>query len=473
MQGKFPKRALLFCLALSLCACTLVVDDPNGPAQSTTPVATGTTAPLYTPPERPDAQAAADAALDALPEMDFGGATLLIAMADETAGSVLFPAAGELEEDKARLLRNAAVTERYGVKFIPSSAPVDTIYQETLAASNAGLYYADLLLLPAEQVGRFATAGLLRNLRNLPFWSNSPAGETALVNDAVYADLGEAVKNHSSLPAVYFNRAMAESLGFDFYADVDAGAWTWERYFAAAAAAATLDGKAGHALVPTDPARYADLCVASSGVTMVANPLGQAPTMTQDTASIELLDGLLRRLREAAFPARAENPIAALQAFTVDGILLCTGDLAYIDWIYDASTAWGILPLPSIDGETYTPAGAAAPTLCVTANNNKFELTGLTLTALNAASTDVITEAFITQRLRNSLRDWQSAGMIERIADNVCYDFVTLYGAVLSNAVAATRTAQRNAAAGGASFVSVFNTYRAAANGDLARVFGN
>lgn len=92
-----------------------------------------------------------------------------------------------------------------------------------------------------------------------------------------------------------------------------------------------------------------------------------------------------------------------------------------MDWIYDASTAWGILPLPTLDGETRTPAPTNAPVLCVTANNEKFELTGLTLAALDAASTDVITDAFITERLRERLRDWQSAAMLQRIADNVVW----------------------------------------------------
>lgn len=402
MPNPIRTAAGLTALCLVLTSCTLfTTGEHEGSGSPSTTAVGGTTDTPYTAPSRPDAQAKADAALAALPEADFSGTTLLIASANEISANPLFPADRDTGRRQARLNRNAAVETRYGISFIPSAASVNDIYTDALAAQNAGLYYADLLVLPTDQVGRFTSAGLLRNLRNLPFWRG---GEGTA---AIYADVGEAMLDHSHLPAVFFNRALAESLGYDFYAAVEEGRWTWELYLEAASAAASLDGVSGHALSPTDDAGYDELAAA---------------TLAPDTPVATLSD-LLTRLRQS--PPRAANvvgnDIAALQNFTGGGLLFCVADLFYMDWIYDASTAWGILPLPTLDGETRTPAPTNAPVLCVTANNEKFELTGLTLAALDAASTDVITDAFITERLRERLRDWQSAAMLQRIADNVVW----------------------------------------------------
>ncbi len=477
---RFSLVLLALCLALTGCGVIVLPRDEATAAETTAPSVPGettappaTTAEPYVSPARPDAQAAADAALAALPELDFSGETLLVVTASEAVGAPLFPADGELGENRARLARNAAVTARYGVGFIPSTAGVDAIYNDALAAQNAGMYYADLLVLPAEQVGRFATAGLLRNLRNLPFWAAE--NDAAAAGNAVYADLGEAVLAHDQLPAVFFNRTLASSLGYDFYAAVEDGSWTWALYFEAAARAAALEGVSGHTLNPSHATRALDLCAASSGVPLVSNPVGQTPRLTTDAADLlAALDAALRKFGsgESTYPVDPTNEIAGIQAFSGGGVLFCITNLYFMDWIFDSPADWGILPLPSVDGATHTPAGASAPVLCVTANNNKFELTGLTLAALNAASTDVITDAFITERLHNRLRDWQSAGMIERIADCVVYDFATLYGSGLPSLAAATTQAVRDVPVSGMTLAQIAEARAYAANAELARWFG-
>ncbi len=202
MSKYFRIFSLLLALCLGLCGCGVIVlpkdDVTTAPVTSVSPETTEapvslTTAPIYTAPERPDAQAAADAALAALPDLHFDGETLLIVTANEVSMSPLFPTNGETGENRARLARNLAVTERHGIGFIPSNAGIDAIYTDTLAAQNANLYYADLLVLPAEQVGRFTAAGLLRNLRNLPFWTTEP-------NSAAIA--GKAAYNHTHIHSI-------------------------------------------------------------------------------------------------------------------------------------------------------------------------------------------------------------------------------------------------------------------------------
>ena len=483
MSNRFRISCLLLALCLGLCGCGVIVlpgadttapsETTARPAETTEAPVSLTTAPIYTAPERPDAQAAADAALTALPDLDFGGETLLIVTANEVSMSPLFPTDSETGENRARLARNLAVTERHGVSFIPSTAAVDAIYTDALAAQNANLYYADLLILPAEQVGRFMAAGLLRNLRNLPFWT-AESDSAAIAGKAAYADLGEAMLTHEQLPAVFFNRTLAESLGYDLYAAVEAGEWTWALYFEAAAKAAALEGISGHSLCPADGTRYLDLCAASSGVKLVDNTPDQLPVMSTAAAdTLAALDAALRRLNsgESLYPMNPQNDIEGIQAFAAGRVLFCTASLFYMDWIFDSSTAWGILPMPSADGQTYTPAGASAPVLCVTANNNKFELTGLTIAALNAASTDVITDAFITERLQNRLRDWQSAGMIERIAEHVTYDFATLYASGLPALAAASHNAIHDTPVSGLTLAQIVDARAYAANTELAKLF--
>lgn len=469
--------ALLLGLATMLTGCGIIVrPEWSGgswvtTAAETTAPAPVTTAPPYTAPTRPDADAQAKAALNALPTTQFGGASLIIARADGVSDP-LFPPDGENEINRARLARNNAVTTRHGVSFIPADATVDAIFADTLAAQNAGLYYADLLMLPASSVGRFTAAGLLRNLRNLPFWTEGE-DPSARIGAAVWADLGEAMTVHNDLPAVFFNVELAKSLGYDLYAAVEEGNWTWDLYFEAAAKA-TAAGATGHALSPADGGRYLELCAFSSGAPLIEQTDTAAVVAGSPAAvgALDALDGLLRRiaLGEDAYPTNPQNDIEALQAFTVGKLLFCVADLGYMDWIYDASTAWGILPLPSLDGIIRTPVGGAAPVLCVTSANNKFELTGLTIAALNAASTAVITDAYVTACHRDRLRDWQSAGMVERIANSAVYGSATLFASAAPAVANATLNALKDAPVSGASLAQIMTQRAQAANVALGKL---
>lgn len=479
MHNRFLRGLAALSLCLSLSACGLIITEGPGGSHSQAPSTTGagaTTEVPYTAPTRPDAAARAEAELDALPEADFEELSFIVA----TAGyDPLFPAEGERLDDRAKLARNAAVSERYNVSFIPAASTVDAIYNDTLAAENSGRYYADLLILPAGQVGRFAAAGLLRNLHNLPFWDNTTAayGATASAGGAnltTYADLGAAVLDHDRLPAIFFNRALAEQLGYDFYAAVESGEWTWELYLEAAAAAATLDGTWGHTAYPADENLYSDLCAGSFGLSLIEKTDGQAPVLGTPE-NLDRLDSLLRSLRSATarFPDDPTNALAPLQSFSGGTLLFCSADLEYMDWLYDSPAKWGILPLPGNgDGSYRSPTGADAPVLCVTAANNKFEQTGLILAALNAASTDVITDAYITERLQNRLRDWESAAMIERIAKSAAYDLPTLYASGMPSLGNATVAAIREAAAGGAPLSTIIANRAYYANVELSRLFG-
>ncbi len=478
MQTRIRALALALTLSLLLSGCGVIVlpgDDALETTVTAAPETTAapapvTTAPPYVAPVRQDAAALAEEALAALPATKFDGASLIVARA-EGVTDPLFPPDGEGEYNRARLTRNAAVTTRHGIEFIPADATVDAIYTEALAAQNAGLYYADLLMLPAESVGRFAAAGLLRNLRNLPFWTEGE-DTSARVGSAVWADLGDAMTVHNDLPAVFFNVELAKALGYDLYAAVEEGKWTWELYFEAAAKAAAT-GVSGHALSPTDANRYLELCAVSSGAPLIVQGDDATIATTPDAVSaLDALDVLLRRivLGENAYPANPENDIEAIQAFTVNRLLFCTASLGFMDWIYDAPTTWGILPLPSLDGVTRTPVGGDAPVLCVTANNNKFELTGLTLAALNAASTAVITDAYVTTHHRDRLRDWQSAGMIERIADATVYGTATLYASASPAIAAATKNAILDAPVSGATLAQIMAQRAKAADVELAKL---
>ncbi len=481
MQKRFCSIAALLALSVFLSSCSLLFRESqhnDGQTPVITTAAGGTTAEPYLAPTRPNAATSASATLAALPAADFSGASLLITSASDASGNPLFPTSDTLGEDVAKYNRNTLISARYKVNLVPASAACDVIYQELQNAQNSGLYYTDVLLLPANQVGKFAAANLLRNLRNLPFWSNTGIayGEDADqggAGNAVYADLGAAVLDHNSLPAVFFNRTMSETMGQDLYAAVDRGEWTWDLYLRLAADAATLDGVSGHALVPPSESTYLDLITASCGIKFVDNTEGKTPAVIAPD-SLEQLDGILRNtlLKSTAYPSNAENQIAALQAFTVDRVLFCITNLSYMDWIYDSKTEWGILPLPSLDGSIHSPTGASAPVLCVSADNNKFEMTGLLLAALNAASTDIITDAYIEERLQNRLRDWQSAAMINRIADSASYDFATLFASGMPGLASATAKAVRDAANGGLPLAQLVPARANAANTELKRMFG-
>lgn len=481
MRKRMLFPALLLTASLLLTSCALFeiewTPDSSDTPKNTTQ-AGGTTAAPYVPPERPDASAAADAALEALPELYFDGATFLVATA---ADNMLFPTVSAeagaeiLPEHAARLERNAKVSRRYAVNFIPASTTVDAMYNDALAAQNSGLYYADLLVLPGNQTGRFMLAGLLRNLSQLPFWEVSGSAEAA-AGVTAYADLNEALLDHDRLPVVFFNRTLAQQLGFDFYADVEAGTWTWERYLEASVAAASIDGTWGHALNPSDRGDYLSLCAVSCGYDPIDRTLGRTPQIAVNETLTNLVGQLVRRLAagEGAFPAQANNPIAGLQVFTEGKILFCCGSAGYMDWIFPSQAEWGILPMPKADesGGYRTPVGAAAPVLAVTANNTKFEMTGILLAALDAASTDVITEAYINHRLIHRLRDNKSAAMLELAFDSAVYSFSEIYGGAMPGLDYAVNTALKDVTTSASSLSQIITWRSWSANQELTKWFG-
>jgi hypothetical protein len=484
----FVSILLVVCMLPLVSGCGLIVYTEEAAGKTTASGSHGamTTAPVYTtgavPPEAqlkdPELKEDAKKRLDDLFYLDMSGSTLLITVADETVNT-LDPGEDSILSAVYKE-RNSMITEKFGCDFYMMSSPVEQMMTDLKASINSGKtssYNSDLLFIPASYAGIFAAAGLVLDLKSLPFYTVATEGNKGAgdYNGKNFFDISAAAESPEVVYALYFNRDMVEDEGAkELYDAAREGNLSFEFLLAFSERVAIPSG--GYTLTVggerDDSSFLGDIAAIRSGIDFVSGKSSGYPQVSYSSAALETMDSLFELLRDASIylPASAKED-AESTSLTVGGVdtdaasdgnitpamtgaelfasgksLFHMGMLSEMSKLYNNKMAWGILPLPSLGDGTYAVATQDTGVFCVSANNSRPDVMGALLPAFDAASGEWIDAEYIAYCAENYIRDNDSFHMLKKILGEEIYsDFSYLHYGNCANLKEATFGAFRNA----------------------------
>ncbi len=482
----FGTVTLLSVMLSSVSSCGLIVFNGNADVTSHTLSVTGETTAAFPEShtssvhitEVPDPEAVIKERLSALPERDMSEVSVIIAAAD---ASPLFGDITDTPDTVSRQYSKQAVEEKYNTSIIEINTSPESLFEAAREAYNADMYYADLLAIPQSMLGKYFAAGMLANLRSLPYvnldapYYNSSVTSASVAGNGIYAVSGAASFNPDYLSCVYFNRDMVgQFVGEDLYSLVNDGKWTWDKFAEFAKTVDSVGSLHGHGST-FELYDYIDVAASSQGIPYVSNTEGVVPTVTYlATSTASNAKAVVSKLRSLLYSDSSFVKTKGTELrdiFTGDTLMFMTDGLYAAKLMTDSDADWGIIPLPKFDEaqkEYISPMLGESPVLCVLKNTPKYETSGLILEALNLTSFQYVTESYINRHIDYVLRDDGSIHMLELICDTAQTDFAHMYASGISNLESATYGAIYKAVTTRSGIDSLYKNLKTAANRAIA-----
>lgn len=376
----------------------------------------------------PDNKVWAEAYLKALPDIDFEGASFIITSPDTS----LFDPSEISYLSQAISSRNSAVEKKFNVTVACSKTDLPTMLEEAKKSAAAEMFYSHIMCIPLEATASFEAEGLLMNLRSLPLldmsmpYFNQSSVSALSAGYVTYGIAGEATPASTELPAVFFNKSVADSLDIgDIYSEALDGGFTWDKFHEYSAAAAALEGKVG---AVCDSGAVCDYIFASVGEKYVSSGMMQTPAVSIADYSMDTAASHYRTIRNGA----ADNGItteAHADAFKSGSILFTIGKVSDTAKYLSENVSLGILPMPksTVEGSYLSLASGSSPIFTITEGVTDSAMVSLVLSGLCAASYGVITEEYVNYLHASMLPDSRSADVLELITRNAVYDFATAF----------------------------------------------
>lgn len=433
--------AVILLFSLLLTSCGVTVNVPSGtsadPEETGSKAQTETSAPVESESEgdetvyryagNPDYPLLADAYLNALPDMDFGGKTFIITSPDTT---FLDPDAVRYVSDTVKK-RNDAVCEKYNINIEVTESDPATMIEEAKKARLAGMYYTDIMCLPISEVCVFDAEDLLMNLRSLPHldlsrpYFNASSVEAMTVGYRTLGVAGEATPT-SDLPCVIFNRsALGKTVSNELYSLAEDGDITWDKLFEYFAIAEGMDAVTSSVLAGGESV---DCIFASLGEKFISSSGNIVPTVATQRNSFDWSATYARPMLSATSAAGILREDAA-KAFSEGKALFTVGKVEELDDYRTTDVQVGILPMPKMtaDASYCSLAGDTSLVMTVPAGTTNNEMISLVLSGMNAASYGYVTEQNATYLHASTLPDNRSADMFELIERGTVYDFTSAF----------------------------------------------
>ncbi len=423
--------------ALLLSGCGLVVVNDMSDAQGGTDSAhtetesftvdTPTSFTKYTPEE--DSAAIGEAYVAALPALTFDGAAFFIT---SPSFSYLYPDELGTTVSQLAYTRNQKLEEMYDVSIVTAQSDATTMLEEVKKAVSSGSYYSDFMMVPLYQLGSFKAAGVLFNLRSLPyldmtkpyFYTESVSASSAGYN--TWAIAGQASVEPGDFTAVYVNRDAITDAGMDMpYSLVRDGKWTWDALYTYVAGIDTTYSVTAQ----NTASRLPDLIYTAMGGRFVLSGEKLIPIVhfTEDSAAKTIETG--RKL--LTDPRSITDSSAGATGCFSRGESLFLIDYLYVaPWLTNASCDWGIVPLPKGEekGTYRTLVSNTTLLFTIPLNTTNGEMDSILLSAINALSYGTLYDAYVENSMYHVLRDNTSVDMLDRILDTASFDFALAFG---------------------------------------------
>jgi len=432
---------LLLILTLALTSCTSSHTVGDWPTGSTTPSET------EPPSEEPVTEYTA---LNALPEKDMEGATVVITATDTSP----FLSGGQYMYDAAVSARNAAVGKKYNATVAVTQGSWDKIYNELSSAKSEGRFYSDILAIPLYSVGRFARSGLIKDLSGVEGINKDAdyyVKTDAFVDlGATYAYMCDSVSSGYGY-GVFFNEHLASEKGIDFYSMVKEGTWTWDKLLESA------EGMNGAGFTYGDPEQFVDAVITSCGLVYTDYSDGVRSADYTGEFADEVM-ALATKVYASALTAKAEEPAALFEG---GGCLFYIAPLSEAMGFATMKDSYGVLPLPTLKGGTEykTYMSPDTPVLCIPEGPCASENAPYILEALAAASCAEMESEYLLHLANFALHSEDAVRCAALIEQSCTYDYVYVFGPLNDPVANCTYWVTRMAVMEGADHASIYKTY--------------
>lgn len=465
VNGKRKIRFAAFAAALSLLSstgCSLFVNNDIsnllfGTSKETEEIIETASPETVTPftPYKQDTDYAAlgRSYLKSLPDLTFNSTSFFITTPDR---SYISPDTISTTMSQKAYERNQELEERYDITLFTSIVNGDTMYEECKAANDSGTYYTDFMMVPLYMLGSFRAAGILENLRSLPYLDmSSPyfyteSAEMCSAGYDTWGIAGHASTSPADFSAVYFNKDLVAEMDMEMpYNKVMDGSWTWDEYFTYTAALQQyndLNGTSYYSSTTQYTAgRLPDLVYISLGNSYVQSGEMLIPAIdfTEEMVT-EALDISNRIFKD---PLAITSDTANASAVFNEGRSLFFIDYVYVaDWLSNAANNWGVLPIPKANAEDDYRTLVANTSLVFTvpAGTVNNEMVSVILSAINALSYHQLYDEYVNHAMIYTLRDNSSVNMLDIVFDTPAFDFSLSIGNAYPNIAKGTYSLIRN-----------------------------
>lgn len=358
----------------------------------------------------------------------------------------------ENEAEKATSKRNTLVESKYGITITEKAVRESEMINAMLQSAAAGVQYADLVSASMQTLAKLAAGGVLTNLYSLPYYDstaefcNTSLHGGATAGHTCYVVFDELTEVQEYAHCVFFNKTKTDADAL--YRTAKSTEWTWDVFLANAADGGFASYGTKDALITT--------VFATSGVEPVIGGYGK--TLSQNE-NVEALDGIASAVKtlinNRSYDARRDDD--AKNAFKNGELAFLIAPLYLVDELKDMTDDFGVLPLPSYDGNTRSVLDGGAHGIAVPSGQTDSDRTGLLLTALTAASYQHIAEAKIQNHIYFDLRDNDSALSVRKIYDTQYTNPGILYSGGYAAIAASSQNAIIEAVTEDAAFGSIFS----------------
>ncbi len=432
-----------------------------------------------------DNEAEAKLRLDALPNADFSGQSVFIVNCIE-AGDIFNDENGSF--NRAVYNRNKLVSEKYNCRIVTQQKEQKTAYKEATSADKSGVYYADIAVVPAEQLGRWYLGSHVRNLTSIDHlnlsaeYYNQATVQQMSTKNAVFGTVGDAVNDLRSYYCLYVNKTVLSESGLKLdYGMIKNGGFTWEKLFEMASV--TLDGKVAITSAVKDE-ELSRIGLLSTGQNFLTKDNDGVFSLTCETQlSVDVI-GALKTFNEKTVNKHSfvsnvkdeegnvsEKEITAtdFEIFENGKALFSLATVGHMEKLAFCGFDWEVLPLPkaSTDQQYYGSAlVGSAPIMTVLTNTSDIDTIGFVYEGLNAASYGLGNE-FYNAVMRDYATGVYTPDMLDLISQNPMYDFASMFTIASDTVEQGTVLAFHNAVTGSKSLESYFKKNKKTLNNYL------
>ncbi len=397
-----------------------------------------------------------------LPDKDYGGRDFMFLTSSDaddngrdwvTKDIYAAEETGDIITD-AVYQRNLYIEDTYNVKVKEFQCVTMT---ETKKAVQAGVTDYDAVMTSVANGCNLGSGNFVLDLNTVPYlnlkesyWDQNVTANTTIAGRTYFATGDITIVDNEATWVMMYNKAMAQSLDFDFYDLVKNNKWDMATFYSCAKTAVKDLNGDGKMTGPDDQFGFATSDQSSigllyaSGLMLSAKDSEGYPTVAAD---MEKLSSVVSTAGEIM--ADKETTIITGQNGITDGDGLYASDklrmlfeegrslffgevMACVTRMRDSETDFGLLPFPKYDlaQESYHHFmhKTAGKGLCILTTQPDTEMAGIIIEAMAAKSVYTVTEAYYDKALTYKyMRDEESVEMLDLILDSRVYDMSYIY----------------------------------------------